>query len=294
MRYTWMTTDALVHRVETVARNGIRSTSFSFAGQLGPTPPVTNHLKELSVKARAIQFTLIELLVVISIIAILAALLLPVLSRAKETAKQTICLNNQKQILLAHQLYIDDNDEWVPVTSFAKTGENHKRKESWMWKLETAPYLGFSWTSFNDITAYNNILSCPSFDLKSYGSLNFNTYKHLGGVARNMFMGLFGTSVAEIDAYTNNQGETYRRRKVSEVTRPEQTIIIGDGSDSALGVPGESLGILYHRSVNLWDNDGKFKKGNRHRNGMNVGWVDGHANWNDPYNLLEDWYKPVQ
>lgn len=72
-------------------------------------------------------FTLIELLVVIAIIAILAAMLLPALSQAREKAKSISCTGNMKQQSLALLMYIDDNDEFFPYCYNASNTSNPPR-----------------------------------------------------------------------------------------------------------------------------------------------------------------------
>ena len=103
-------------------------------------------------------FTLIELLVVIAIIAILAAMLLPALSRAKLTALRTRCLNNIRQAGLATTMYASDSQEALPY-GYVLAGESSQNNN---------PSTGNCWTNFisslglKDQASIQNFYSCPA------------------------------------------------------------------------------------------------------------------------------------
>src|SRR5277367_1909391 len=94
-------------------------------------------------KINSVGFTLLELLVVIAIIAILAALLLPVLSAAKGRAAQAVCINNQKQLGLGMQMYVDDNGNTFPGIASRDIYGFHP--EDWVyWRTNTALFPSFN------------------------------------------------------------------------------------------------------------------------------------------------------
>lgn len=109
---------------------------------------------------RRLGFTLIELLVVIAIIAILAAILFPVFAKAREAARQSTCVSNDKQVALGVLMYAQDYDEILPRVWTSTGGPTGGARD---WTTDTVPYI-----------KNTRVFVCPSKPTQTVG-MGYNT-----------------------------------------------------------------------------------------------------------------------
>jgi prepilin-type processing-associated H-X9-DG protein/prepilin-type N-terminal cleavage/methylation domain-containing protein len=187
-------------------------------------------------------FTLVELLVVLATIAILAALLLPTLARARESARSIQCLSQMRQLGLAVRLYADENGDEFPRSQHSAFTHGQLT-----WGRALAPQLG------GDTTTWTNLLRtlyrCPTDRRPQGWSYGLNVYFELG----------------DDDDYP---GKPQTWRRVGDVPHPSANVLFAENASGA-----------DHIMPNFWtaSSDAVDVASRRHAGTANYTFVDGHA-----------------
>lgn len=234
-------------------------------------------------RTRRSGFTLVELLIVIAIIALLAAILFPVFARARENARRSVCLGNLKQIGLALQQYTQDYDEKMPVQTYALTynfmdaSAGATSNSGWAGGTTNWPNALFPYTKSTAI------YSCPSaLPIVNASGCSIDCT----APTATSKISYFGNAVI-IQNYFDNQPlaiASAKPRALSAIPNPEEILFAQEGLTSY------NIAIMYPRIQQGTPDTYKFWHSynaatltesftNRHFDGGNLIFVDGHAKW---------------
>jgi prepilin-type N-terminal cleavage/methylation domain-containing protein len=229
-------------------------------------------------------FTLIELLVVIAIIAILAALLLPALSRAKLKATGAACLSNQKQLALAWVMYSNDNQE--RMVNFLEI-PNSKNETPWRYATPPIPAVYPAGASAEDQIRLRIEAGYRQGALFSYAPST--GILHCPGDKRMSLKANQGFTYPSISPIGTLNGETPVFYKTTDITRASDKFVWVEENDPR----GDSLGSwIMNQAGTLQDGfvGSSFidSPAAFHGDSSSFNWADGHASmhkWRDPATL---------
>ena len=191
-------------------------------------------------------FTLVELLVVIGIIAILMALLMPSISRAKARANQTSCLNNMRQLTLAASMYASDHDEEYPARRIPTNAWPHKLQPYYVnWQIIACP---------SDHFGIAGLVADANNPKRSYLINGFNDY--------------FKVNLTPAEYKTFQQWRYPHGMRVVAITRPSDTILFGEKRSGSRHV---------HMDTDQGNRGNDFEEieHKRHGEGSNFAFADG-------------------
>ncbi len=226
----------------TLVHSGVRSSiprkDNQFSGPLRSPVPLRFSREVPMIPAKSRRFTLIELLVVISIIAILASLLLPSLSKARETTRRAACTNNLRQIAIAYIGYSIDHDDYV-------------RNNEWIGAARTKPvYANSSPVDFRDVVYLGRD---PDNYLEPYLVEDDNGVYNCPGSTFPQGLDAFGTNVWWTNGVSTYQGFTpynFMTRKINS------NYVCTPARDAAFGWDDFSLKPIFSDPIidmTAWD-----------------------------------------